>query len=110
MINSKWIKTFSRIICNEKKASWTQIAFHCKARFGIVRMLTKTLQDLDLYSTMDHTQMKAIDVNYSVRVGYWALRNNVQEYKVYVIVIWMFNLDLWTTCDKFLEIIYGQLN
>jgi hypothetical protein len=57
-------------------------------------MLTKTLQDLDLYSTMDHTQMKAIDVNYSVRVGYWALRNNVQEYKVYVIVIWMFNLDL----------------
>jgi hypothetical protein len=35
--------------------------------------------------------MKTID--YSVRVGYWALRNNVQEYKVYVTVIWMFDLD-----------------
>jgi len=56
-------------------------------------MLTKTFRKLDLYSTMDHRQMKAIDVDYSVRVGYWALRNNVQEYKVYVIVIWMFNLD-----------------
>jgi hypothetical protein len=37
--------------------------------------------------------MKAIDANYSVSVGYWALRNNVQEYKVYVIVIWMFDVD-----------------
>jgi len=37
--------------------------------------------------------MKAIDANYSVSVGYWALRNNVQEYKVYVTVIWMFDVD-----------------
>jgi hypothetical protein len=26
--------------------------------------------------------MKAIDADYSVKVGYWALRNNVQEYKI----------------------------
>ncbi len=26
-------------------------------------------------------------------MGYLALKNNVQEYKVYAIVIWMFNLD-----------------
>jgi hypothetical protein len=38
--------------------------------------------------------MKAIDVDYNVRVRYWASRNNVQEYKVYVIVIRMFNLDI----------------
>jgi len=37
--------------------------------------------------------MKAIDANYSVSVGYWALRNIVQEYKVYVTVIWMFNVN-----------------
>jgi hypothetical protein len=37
--------------------------------------------------------MKAIDLNYSVRVGYWALRNNMQEYKVYVTVIQMFDLN-----------------
>jgi hypothetical protein len=28
--------------------------------------------------------MKAIDANYNVRMGYWASRNNVPEYKVYV--------------------------
>ncbi len=41
--------------------------------------------------------MKAINANYSVRVGYWALRNNVQEYKVYVVMIRMFNLDFVNT-------------
>jgi hypothetical protein len=37
--------------------------------------------------------MKAIDAYYNVRVRYWASRNNVQECKVYVTMIWMFNLD-----------------
>jgi hypothetical protein len=37
--------------------------------------------------------MQMIDVDYNVRVGYWASRNNVEEYKVYVIVIQMFNLN-----------------
>jgi len=27
--------------------------------------------------------MKAIDVAYIVRMGYWALKNNVQENKIY---------------------------
>jgi hypothetical protein len=35
--------------------------------------------------------MKMIDVDYSVRVGYCASRNNMQEYKMYVIVIEMFS-------------------
>jgi len=37
--------------------------------------------------------MKVMDANYSVRVGYWALRNNVQEYKVYVTMIRMFDVN-----------------
>lgn len=37
--------------------------------------------------------MKAITIDNSVRVGYWALRSNVQEYNVYVTVIRMFDLD-----------------
>jgi len=32
------------IVCNEKEASWTQITFHCKARFGTVKMPTKLLK------------------------------------------------------------------
>ncbi len=37
--------------------------------------------------------MKVIDANYNVRMGYWALTNNVQEYKVYATMIQKFNLD-----------------
>jgi len=54
-------------------------------------MLNITPRDLDLYLMMDQRQMKAIDVDYNVRVGYWALRNNMHEYKVYVTIIWMFD-------------------
>jgi hypothetical protein len=54
--------------------------------------------------------MKVIDAKYSVRVGYWASRNNVEEYKVYVTMIQMFDLNFVTTCDKLLETIYGQPN
>jgi hypothetical protein len=56
------------------------IIFHCKCRFGIVKMPTKTPWDLDLYPAMDHRQMRVIDAKYRVRMGYWALQNNVQEY------------------------------
>jgi hypothetical protein len=37
--------------------------------------------------------MKIIDEEYNARVGYWASKNNVMEYKVYATMIWMFNLD-----------------
>jgi hypothetical protein len=87
MINSKWTRTSSKIICNEKEAPWTQTTFYYKPRFGIMR----TPRNLDLYLVVDHRHMKAIDANYSVRVGYWASKNNMQEYKVYVIVIWIFD-------------------
>lgn len=36
--------------------------------------------------------MKVIDVDYNVRMGYWALINNVQEYEVYARVIRIFDL------------------
>jgi hypothetical protein len=42
--------------------------------------------------------MKVIDANYNVRMGYWALRNNMKEYKAYATVIWMFDpnfVNLW---------------
>jgi hypothetical protein len=69
------------------------IILHCKCRFGIVRMLVGTPMDLDLYLEMDQRQMKAIDVEYNVRVGYWTSRNNMQEYKAYATMIWMFHFN-----------------
>jgi len=44
--------------------------FHCKYRFGTLQMFAITPRDLDLYPAMDHKQMKTIDVDYNVRVGY----------------------------------------
>jgi hypothetical protein len=45
--------------------------------------------------------MKVIDVDYIIRVGYWASKNNMQGYKVYATMIWMFDLNfmnnLWQT-------------
>jgi hypothetical protein len=54
-------------------------------------MSARIPRDLDLYPAVDHRQIEAIDVNYSVKVGYWASRNNVQEYKLYVTMIQMFD-------------------
>ncbi len=45
-------------------------------------MSIKIPQDLDLYPIVDQRQMKVINVNYSVKVGYWASRNNMQEDKI----------------------------
>jgi hypothetical protein len=42
-----------------------------------MKMPIKIPQDLDLHPTLDQRGMKAIDVDYIFRVGYWALRNNV---------------------------------
>jgi hypothetical protein len=53
MINTKRTITSLKIVCDEKEAPWMQIAFHYKARFGIMRMLVKTFQGLDLYLVVD---------------------------------------------------------
>jgi hypothetical protein len=35
--------------------------------------------------------MKMIDAKYNVKVGYWALRNNMQKYKIFATLIQMFD-------------------
>jgi hypothetical protein len=58
-----------------------------------MKMATRTLKYLHLYPIVDQKHMKMIDAKYSLIMGYWASRNNMQEYKVYAIVIRMFELD-----------------
>jgi hypothetical protein len=81
MLKIKRIQTFSMIIYNEKRTWWTQknfiTNFHCKCSFGVVRMSIRIPWDLDLYPIVDQRQMKVINVDYNVRVGYWASRNNM---------------------------------
>jgi hypothetical protein len=55
--------------------------FHCKYSFRTMNMLVIISQDLDLYSIVDHRQMKVIDVDYNVKMGYWASKNDMQKYK-----------------------------
>ncbi len=56
-------------------------------------MAIRTHGDLHMCPTMDRRQIKIIDAEYNVRVGYLALKNNMKEYKVYVIMICMFDID-----------------
>lgn len=44
--------------------------FHYKCSFGNVKMSIKTPIGLDLYPRVDHRQMKVIDVENNVRMGY----------------------------------------
>jgi hypothetical protein len=67
--------------------------FHCKCRFGNVRMPTRTPLDLDMYLEINQRQMKTINAKYNVIMKHWASKNNVQEYKVYATIIWMCDLD-----------------
>jgi hypothetical protein len=69
MINIK-LDTNLPTNCNDKEAWRMQKAFHCKYRFGIMIILAIIHGFLDLYLIVDQRQMKVIDVDYSVRVGY----------------------------------------
>ncbi len=40
-------------------------------------MPTKIAQNLDLYPIVDQRHIKTIDADYNVKVGYWALKNNM---------------------------------
>jgi hypothetical protein len=52
-----------------------------------------------------------IDVDYNVKMGYWASKNNVQEYKVFMTMIWMFNLDFVNNLQQALgDNLCGQPN
>jgi hypothetical protein len=55
-----------------------------------------------MYLVVDHKQMKVIVIDNNVRMGYWASRNNVQEYKVYVTMIRMFNLNFMNDLQQVL--------
>ncbi len=49
--NSKRIRTSLETVCNERKAQWMQTLFHCKGRFGTMRMHARTLRDLETYES-----------------------------------------------------------
>jgi hypothetical protein len=64
------------IIYNEKGHCGCK-KIHCKCSFGVVKMPTKIAQNLDLYPIVDQRHIKTIDADYNVKVGYWALKNNM---------------------------------
>jgi hypothetical protein len=46
-------------------------------------MPCQTPKDLNLYPKVGKKEMKLIDVEYQVQVGYWARKNGLQNYKIY---------------------------
>jgi len=49
-----------------------------------------------LYPKVGKKEMKFIDVEYQVQVRYWVGKNGLQDYKIYAIMICMFNKDFLT--------------
>ncbi len=58
-----------------------------------INMACRTFQDLDLYLVIGKKEIKSIDVEYQIQVGYWVARNHLQDYKIYAIMICMFDED-----------------
>jgi hypothetical protein len=54
-------------------------------------MLSRTPKDLDLYPKVGKKKMKFINAKYQVHVGCWVRKNSLQDYKIYVIEICMFD-------------------
>ncbi len=73
-------------VCNEKKHGG-QKKNSLQAQVWNHENACQNLGDLNLYPTVDQIYMKAIYANYNVRMGYYASKTNVQEDKVYAIVI-----------------------
>ncbi len=86
----------------------------CRCSVWIMTMPIRTLRNLDLYLAMDQIEIKAINVDYDVRVEYWILKNQVHVYKVYAIVKWMFDPNfvnnLWQTLGNNPCLAVGQTN
>jgi hypothetical protein len=40
-------------------------------------------------------EMKFIDAKYQIQVGYWVARNHLKDYKIYAIMICMFDEDFF---------------
>jgi len=52
-----------------------------------------TPQDLNLYPIVKKKEMKSINAKYHIQIGYWVVRNHLHDYKIYAMVICMFDED-----------------
>jgi hypothetical protein len=48
-------------------------------------------RDLDMYLPFNQEELMMVDAKYKVKVGYWVANNCLQNYKIYVTTIRMFN-------------------
>jgi len=63
-------------------------------------MPCQTPKDLDLYPKVGKKEMKFINAEYQVQVGYWARKNGLQDYKIYAIVICMFDENFFNDLQQ----------
>jgi hypothetical protein len=49
-------------------------------------------RDLDMYLPLNREELVMVDAKYKVKVGYWVANNCMQNYKIYVTLICLFNL------------------
>ncbi len=89
--------------CREFFAQFLCFQLFCSILKKTTNMACQALQDLDLYLIVEKKEMKPIDAKYQVQVGYWAIRNHLQDYKIYVMVICMFDEGFLNKLLQFLR-------
>jgi hypothetical protein len=63
----------------------------------ITDMACQIPKDLNLYVAIGKKKMKFIDVVYQTKVKYWAQRNFLHDYKIYVTMICMFDKEFFNS-------------
>jgi hypothetical protein len=79
--------------CHEFFARFLHFQLLCSILKKTTDMAYRTPQNLDLYPIVGKKEMKSIDVEYEIQIGYWATRNHLQDYKIYATMICMFDED-----------------
>ncbi len=78
---------------------WIELFICTMSQYPSPRHYCRTLQDLEFYPLVERREMKSIDVQFQIEVGYWVSLNHLQDYKIYGTMIKMF-------CLKFLNILW----
>jgi len=53
-----------------------------------------------LYPSIQKRKQKSVNAEFQAKVKYWAFINHLQDYKIYLIVIKMFNLEFLSSLSQ----------
>jgi hypothetical protein len=72
-------------LCEACTKQLKKLSFKCVhlQHVTISMAFLQTPLNLDLYPSKDRRELKNVDAEYQTRVGFWALFNHLQDYKIW---------------------------